>query len=51
MTNENTVTQATARFVADQSLPWEPVAGEVTRRIMTYDANLMLVKVTLELCN
>lgn len=32
-------------FTDDASLPWETVAEGVTRKIMTYDANLMLVKV------
>ncbi len=35
-------------FVDDGSLPWEPVAAGVTRKIMTYDDNLMLVKVAFE---
>ena len=48
MNDTNTTTQAAARFVDDRSLPWEPVTDGVTRKIMTYDANLMLVKVAFE---
>ncbi|QJW89749.1 cupin domain-containing protein [Spirosoma taeanense] len=43
-----TVRQPATRFVDDQSLPWEPVAEGVKRKIMTYDANLMMVKVAFE---
>ena len=32
----------------DETLPWEPVGDGVSRKIMTYDANLMLVKVRFE---
>ena len=32
-------------FVDDETLPWETVGDGVSRKIMTYDANLMLVKV------
>ena len=35
-------------FVDDATLPWETVAEGVSRKIMTYDANLMLVKVQFE---
>jgi quercetin dioxygenase-like cupin family protein len=41
-------TQLAARFVDDQSLPWESVGEGVKRKIMTYDANLMMVKVLFE---
>ena len=41
-------TQLAALFVDDQTLPWEPVAEGVKRKVMTYDANLMLVKVAFE---
>lgn len=41
-------TQLAALFVDDQALPWEPVAEGVKRKIMTYDANLMMVKVAFE---
>lgn len=41
-------TQLAALFVYDQSLPWEPVNEHVKRKIMTYDANLMMVKVAFE---
>ena len=41
-------TQPDALFVNDQSLPWETVAEGVKRKIMTYDANLMMVKVAFE---
>ncbi|MDB5242552.1 MAG: cupin [Spirosoma sp.] len=37
-----------ARFVDDTSLPWETVGEGVKRKIMTYDANLMMVKVAFE---
>ena len=40
--------QLAALFVDDQALPWEPVADGVKRKVMTYDANLMLVKVAFE---
>ena len=42
------VTQAATLFVDDQHLPWETVAEGVKRKIMTYDANIMLVKVAFE---
>ena len=45
---DSSVTPAALRFVDDQSLPWEPVAAGVTRKIMAYDANLMMVKVSFE---
>ena len=48
MNADKTETQAGVRFIDDQSLPWEPVAEGVKRKIMTYDANLMLVKVLFE---
>ena len=48
MNTDKLMTQEAARFVDDQSLPWERVADGVTRKIMTYDANLMLVKVHFE---
>lgn len=48
MSGDKTGTQAAPRFVDDQSLPWEPVSEGVSRKIMTYDANLMLVKVSFE---
>ena len=41
-------TQLATLFVDDQNLPWEPVAEGVKRKIMTYDANLMMVKVAFE---
>lgn len=41
-------TQLASLFVDDQALPWEPVAEGVKRKIMTYDANLMMVKVAFE---
>jgi quercetin dioxygenase-like cupin family protein len=42
------VTPVAALFVDDQRLPWETVAEGVKRKIMTYDANIMLVKVAFE---
>lgn len=48
MHTDKTETQAAARFVDDQSLPWEPVADGVKRKIMTYDPSLMMVKVAFE---
>ncbi|RYF40791.1 MAG: cupin domain-containing protein [Cytophagaceae bacterium] len=42
------MTQLAALFVDDQSLPWEQVTEGVKRKIMTYDANLMMVKVAFE---
>lgn len=42
------VTQSARLFVDDQSLPWETVGEGVKRKIMTYDANLMMVKVAFE---
>ena len=41
-------TQAAARFVDDESLPWELVADGVKRKIMTYDPNLLMMKVAFE---
>lgn len=41
-------TQLASLFVDDQGLPWEPAADGVKRKIMTYDANLMMVKVAFE---
>ena len=49
MNRDKTGSQAAARFVDDGGLPWEPVAEGVSRKIMTYDANLMLVKVRFEM--
>lgn len=40
--------QLAALFVDDGNLPWEPVADGVKRKIMTYDDNLMMVKVAFE---
>ncbi|UFH57304.1 cupin domain-containing protein [Spirosoma sp. KNUC1025] len=40
--------QLAALFVDDQNLPWEQVADGVKRKIMTYDANLMMVKVAFD---
>ncbi|MBC3785283.1 cupin domain-containing protein [Spirosoma utsteinense] len=42
------VTQSARLFVDDQSLLWETVGEGVKRKIMTYDANLMMVKVAFE---
>lgn len=41
-------TQLATLFVDDASLLWEPVAVGVRRKIMTYDADLMLVKVAFD---
>ncbi|CAN5147357.1 cupin domain-containing protein [soil metagenome] len=41
-------TQLAALFVDDQNLPWESVGEGVKRKIMSYDANLMMVKVAFE---
>ena len=41
-------TQLAALYVDDESLPWEQVAEGVKRKIMTYDAGLMMVKVAFE---
>ncbi len=35
-------------FINDENLPWEAVGPGVRRKIMAYDANLMLVKVAFE---
>lgn len=35
-------------FINDADLPWEDVGPGVRRKIMAYDANLMLVKVAFE---
>ena len=43
------ITQQAALFVEDERLSWEPVAAGVQRKIMTYDANLMMVKVAFEM--
>ena len=40
--------QLAALFVDDSNLPWESVANGVKRKIMTYDDNLMMVKVAFE---
>ncbi len=48
MNSEKTATRFGLPFVDDSSLPWEPVADGVKRKIMTYDASLMLVKVAFE---
>lgn len=42
------MSQLAALFVDDQHLPWEQVAEGVKRKVMTYDANLMMVKVAFE---
>ncbi|RXK83061.1 cupin domain-containing protein [Filimonas effusa] len=36
------------RFIEDSAIAWEPVGEGVTRKIMAYDAHLMLVKVAFE---
>ena len=41
-------TQLGVLFVDDETLPWETVADGVQRKMMTYDANLMMVKVRFE---
>jgi quercetin dioxygenase-like cupin family protein len=41
-------TQLAALFVDDQNLPWESVGEGVKRKIMSYDANVMMVKVAFE---
>jgi quercetin dioxygenase-like cupin family protein len=41
-------TQLAALFVDDERLPWETVTEGVKRKIMTYDANLMMVKVAFD---
>lgn len=43
-----TTTQLGVLYVDDESLPWETVADGVQRKMMTYDANLMMVKVRFE---
>lgn len=48
MNPEKTKTQEAVRFVDDQALPWEPVAAGVRRKIMTYEASLMMVKVAFD---
>lgn len=50
MTNdqEDMATQLAALFVEDDALPWETVANGVKRKIMTYEANLMMVKVAFD---
>ncbi len=42
------INQFATLFVDDQSLPWESVGEGVKRKIMTYDADLMMVKVAFE---
>lgn len=42
------MSQFASLFVDDQRLPWESVAEGVKRKIMTYDPNLMMVKVAFE---
>ena len=41
-------TQLAALFVDDHNLPWESVGEGVKRKIMSYDANVMMVKVAFE---
>lgn len=48
MNADKTITQWDTRFVDDQRLPWETVGEGVKRKIMTYDASLMIVKVAFE---
>ena len=48
MNTDLPITPLGVRFVDDEKLPWEPVAEGVARKIMTYDANLMMVKVAFE---
>ena len=48
MPADSFTTPSALRFVDDQSLPWETVGEGVKRKIMTYDANLMMVKVAFE---
>jgi len=43
-----TETPLAARFADDIAIPWESVAEGVKRKIMAYDANLMMVKVAFE---
>lgn len=40
--------QLAALFVHDDTLAWEQVGVGVKRKIMTYDANLMMVKVAFD---
>ena len=35
-------------FATDELIPWESVANGVKRKIMAYDANLMMVKVAFD---
>ena len=41
-------TQLGALFAEDESLPWETVTDGVKRKVMTYDLNLMMVKVAFD---
>ncbi|MCE6990355.1 cupin domain-containing protein [Dyadobacter sp. CY323] len=36
------------QFISDAEIPWEDLGGGLKRKIMGYDANLMMVKVAFE---
>lgn len=42
------MTPASSIFITDTSLAWEPVAEGVTRKVMAYEADMMVVKVAFE---
>ena len=48
MNTDITLPPAANLFVEDQSRPWLPLADGVKRKVMAYDANLMLMKVAYE---
>lgn len=48
MHTDTTLTPPANLFVDDQSQPWVPLAEGVQRKVMTYDANVMLMKVAYE---
>ncbi|GAB3756165.1 cupin domain-containing protein [Spirosoma pomorum] len=48
MTTNSSAPWSTPNFIAEQNIPWEDMGEGVRRKILVYDANLMLVKVAFE---
>ena len=42
------MTQKAKQFINDTEIPWDDLGGGLKRKIMSYDENLMMVKVSFE---
>ncbi|WP_221390565.1 cupin domain-containing protein [Dyadobacter sp. NIV53] len=42
------MTQKAKQFINDDEIPWDDLGGGLKRKIMSYDDNLMMVKVAFE---